>query len=99
VLGYRADILDAITADEDVQPTVIVEIEEPGGKTVERFGHTGVKSDVGEFPGGLGGSIRALRTFVVVKNFWLATKGKQQVGPHIVVIVTVGDGIAKDTHE
>jgi hypothetical protein len=48
IRGHLADILDSVTNNEQVKPSVIVIIEEPSRKAVDRLANTGFLAHFGK---------------------------------------------------
>src|SRR4051812_49816962 len=51
-------IFDAISSNKKVVPPIVVVIEEPAGKTVDRLSHSGGGGHIRKFPDGFSGSVR-----------------------------------------
>ena len=83
--GNLADVAHLVTGDEQVFPTVIVIVEEPGRETKYGFTDSRLSGDVGELP--VTGRVRS----IVPKQFvGSVQERKVEVRPPIVVIIRAG---------
>src|SRR2546427_3325138 len=77
-----ADVLDIVTGNEKIFPTVIVEVEEPGGKAEFGFADACPGGDLAEFPMAV-----SIGTIVVKQLVGSAKNGQVQVRASVVIIV------------
>ena len=83
--GFAGDGVDVTVGDEEVEKSVIIEIEEAGAPTEERYGgkaKTGTEGDVGK----CGGAIVAVESFVVVGK-----RGDEQIQLAIAIVIAESD--------
>ena len=81
-----AGLLNVEPGNKNIFPTVIVVVEEPGGKTELRFSNAGAGTNFAEFP--MSGSIRAI---VVKELVGTAENGNVEVRAPIVIVIRAGD--------
>src|SRR5262249_27503085 len=84
-------VLDRETRGVDVQPAVVVIVEEPCRKAEHRFDDSRLTGHIGELPLSLRRFVRSLRAVVAEQKMTLTTTGQIEVWPAIVVVVTARD--------
>src|ERR1051326_3968708 len=89
-----ADICDIVAGHEQIEPTIIVEIKEPGGKTVNRIGYPGLSGYIGEF------SPARSTSFPVTPGQEISciSQGEVKVWPAIVIVVAAGHAFDESDH-